>query len=380
MPLPANELHPSSALASSRSDTTQPDEDGNSPSSNRKHRIDAIDNEVPHRSEFLEEQPTTCSTQSGRSRSHTSFKTKNYRNMVQPMPKGILIKRSASEGLPNKDHGNESSRRRQSSLSLHRASVSDSISSISSRKSFEKIDPRPSKHSTPVAAVQTQSAIWRQQKLQIMNAEWSEEDVDVLASASFAEHATPRRKVSFAPVHHIRQSSSSERDSPEPSFRHPNISFRADLPRVLQAGIRADAPERQGMRPGPPAPTPRQLALWEEDELGADGYGQGGHFERPLRTAEEAQIHLKILDKRMKLIVNERTCSKPGIIGHATPGYVARMRRQQYANAHTSFRHPQRGLSKNSGASRRYPLPTSCDYELLCTDAISSTLHSNIAS
>jgi hypothetical protein len=368
IPPPANEPPFSSALASSLWNLAERDEHSHSQSSNRKQRSEATDNKIPHKSESLEEQPTIHSSQSTRSPSHALFENKNYSNMVQPKPKGILVKRSVSEGPPNKDHGNESSHHRQSSLSLGRVLGSNNNSSIRVNKSSEKIGPRPSMQTAPVAAVQTQSAIWPQRKLRIMNAEWNEEDIGV-TSSSFTEQAIPRRTVSFAPVHEIRQSSISESGSPTPSVRHPNLSFRTDLPRVLQAGIRPDTPERQGIRPGPPAPTPRQLALWEEEELGSDGYGQGGHFERPLRTAEEAQIHLKMLDERMKKIANEGTWSNPGVLGHATPGYVAGMRRQQYANAYTSFRHPQRGLSKNSGASRRWSLLISCDSEPFRTDA-----------
>ena len=276
--------------------------------------------------------------------------------MERPKPRGILVKRSVSEGPPNKDHDCDPLQQRQYSLSLHRVSGHKKNSSDRCKESFGDVSPRSSIQNAPVTALQTQSAISPHRKLRITNAEWGDEEEEELAgdSASSFERAIPRRTVSFAPAHQIRQLSISKSGgSPTTSVRHQNVSFRADLPRVLQAGIRPDPPERQGIRQGGPAPIPRQLALWEDEELGADGYGQGGHFERPLGTTEGAQIHVKVLDEKMKKIASKSTWSNPVTLGHTTPGYVAAMRRQQYASAYKSFRHPERGLPKNTGKSRQ---------------------------
>jgi hypothetical protein len=60
-------------------------------------------------------------------------------------------------------------------------------------------------------------------------------------------------------------------------------------------------------------------------------------------------MHAKILVEKMREIVAGGTLSNPDILVQATPGYVAAMRRQHYADAYTSFRRPERGLSKDSG-------------------------------
>lgn len=131
-----------------------------------------------------------------------------------------------------------------------------------------------------------------------------------------------------------------------------NISSQTDLPSVLQVGIPPATSERQGVRWKVVVPTPRQLALGEEEELGPDGHGQDGHVERPLRTTKEVEGHLKMPDGRAREVGDLRTRETFGISCKATPGYVAAMRRQQYANVCTSFRHPQRRLAKALGKSR----------------------------
>jgi hypothetical protein len=340
--LPPVNGHPqSSALTTNFLDKTELDEDGHSQSSNSKQRTMAADPNLSRKSESLGQELTSRSSQASPSPSQVSFETKNHRNMVLPKPKSILVKRSVSEGPPNKGHDHEPSQYRQSSLSLRRASGDKNNNlSIRGKESFTK--------SLAGRSVQIQSAT-----SPIMNADLSEQEEAPVASPSSFKPANPRRTVSFAPVHQIRKVSISKIDNPTSNVRQSNISFRADLPRILQAGIRPDTPERQGLRPGPPAPTPRQLALWEEDELGADGYGQGGHFERALGTPEGAQIHVNMLDERMMEIASGGTSRNPGVLGHATPGYVAAMRRQQYAKAHTSFRRPERGFPQNPCESRR---------------------------
>ena len=134
------------------------------------------------------------------------------------------------------------------------------------------------------------------------------------------------------------------------------------------------------MSPDASAPSPRQVAFWEKEDLGTYVYKQDGHFERPPGTAGGAQEHLKILDEKMKQIAREGTHIDHGVLGQATPGYVAAMRRQQYANAYTSFRHSQNGLHKNSGESRCRSFLDRRDSGRQGTDAIRSNSESSIAS
>jgi hypothetical protein len=256
--------------------------------------------------------------------------------------------RSVSEGLPYKEHDHASWHH----LSLRRVSSNKNEISVHTKECFTNIVPRPSLQTPQIAAVQAQSTTTPERELRIMNTERSRKDEAAVALASSFQPENHCRAVLFAPVHQIRQLSISVSGSPTFSAHHPNVSSRADLPRVLQAGIRSSTPEYQDVRQGPPATTPRQLELWEEQELGANEYGQGGHVERQLRMVEEAHTHSKMLDERMKEIVSKGTWSNPNVPGHTTSGYVAAMRRQQYANVYTSFRHPQRGVSKNAGEWR----------------------------
>ena len=268
--------------------------------------------------------------------------------MGPPKPRGILVKRSVSEGPSNKDHDHELSHHRQSSLSLRHVSNNANLFTDHSKDDFRGIVPRNSMHAAGGGAVKTQSGISSQRRLRIMNAEWSDEEEAAVSSVSSFEPAVPRRTVSFAPIPETQQLSISETSSLCSSIRHPKSSPRADLPRILQAGVRPDTPAQQSLRGDRSAPTPRQLALSEEEELGADGLGQGGDSEQPLGPSEEAHVYVQMLDDRMKEIASKGTWSKPSRLGHATPGYVATMRRQQYADAHTSFRRPERGLSQSS--------------------------------
>jgi hypothetical protein len=302
--------------------------------------------------EPLGQEPSSHSSYPSLYPSQLSFQNNGHGDMIRPRPKGILIKRSVSDGLPKKEHDHASSHHRQTSLSLCRVSGKNNRISVRTKEGFTNAVAQPSMQTAQIAAVQAQSTISTERELRIMNVEWSGENEAAVALASSFEPANPRRTVSFAPVHQIRQPSISESRSPTFNAHHPNGSFHAGLPRVLQAGIRPSTPERQGVLPGSPALTPRQLGVWEEEELGVNEYQQHGYFERPSRTAEEAHIHSRILDKRMKEIASGGTWSNSSVPVHATSGYVAAMRRQQYANVATSFRHPQCGLSKNAGECR----------------------------
>ena len=258
------------------------------------------------------------------------------------------MKRSVSEGASNKDHNNELSHCRHSSLSLRHVSNNTNLFADRSKDGFRGIVSRNLMQTAHGGAVQTQSGIPPQRRLRIMNAEWSDEGEAAVSSVSSFEPTVPRRAVSFAPIPEMQQLSISETRSLASSIRHQNTSPRTDLPRILQAGVRSDTPEHQSLRGGRSVPTPRQLALSEEEELGADGNGQGGDSEQPLGHSEGTYVYVQMRDKRMKEISSKGTWSEPDRLGHATPGYVATLRRQQYADAHTSFRRPERGLSQSS--------------------------------
>lgn len=191
-----------------------------------------------------------------------------------------------------------------------------------------------------------------------------EEEHDVAEAVSlFVEQAFPNRTVSFAPDSQILGSSISESGYPTSSIHHPNVWSLTNLPRSLQAGIRPDTPELQDISQATPAPTPRQLALWEGENLGTHVYEQDGYFQQRPGMAEGTQEHLKMLDERMKQIASEGTQFNHGVVGPATPGYVATMRHQRYANACTSLRRSQHGLSKTSRKSRCRRLLARCDSE-----------------
>ena len=185
-----------------------------------------------------------------------------------------------------------------------------------------------------------------------MNAEWKEEGL-VVPSSSFDEQALPHRTVSFAPKPQIRQPNIAEREPTNFSIRHPSASFSVDLPRVLQAGIRPDTIACRGVRQGQSKATPRQLALGGEGVLGTDRHERDMHFGVPLIQGEEAHTHLKRLDEKMEKIATGGKWNNLCVPSQATLGYVATMRRQQFANAYISFRHPQRGLSRNAGELRQ---------------------------
>jgi hypothetical protein len=304
---------------------------------------------LPQKPESPRPEPTYCSSQSSPCFSQFPLKAKVDRNIGPPTPRGILVKRSVSEEALNKEHTLESSQYRQSSLPLCHGSDNFQSFAERSEESFRDILPRPSMHAAPVAAVRTQPAALAQHTLRSMNPEWREEREAASALIPAFEPANPRRTVSFAPVHQTRQSSIPGKRALTTAVRYQNVSFRGGLPRVLQAGIRPDELERAAGCPDPTAHTPRQLALWEQEELGAGGYEQGGHCELPLGRTEETQIHVKILVEKMREIVTRETPSNPDVLDQATPGYVAAMRRQHYADAYTSFRRPGRGLSKDSG-------------------------------
>jgi hypothetical protein len=302
---------------------------------------------LPQKPEYPRPEPS--SSRSTPCLSQFSLKAKADRNIGPPTPRGILVKRSVSEGPLNKEHTPESSHYRQSSLPLHHGSDSFQSFAERSEENFGDILPKSSMHGAPVAAVQTQPAVLARRTLRSMNPEWREEREAASTSIPAFEPANPRRTVSFAPVHQTRPPSIPGKGALTTTVRYQNVSLRGGFPRVLQAGIRPDEPERPAGCPGPAAHTPRQLALREEEELGAGGYEQGGHCEPPLGRTEETQIHVKILVEKMREIVTRETSSSPDVLGQATPGYVAAMRRQHYADAYTSFRRPGRGLLKDSG-------------------------------
>lgn len=349
---PANESPEGPALRVPYENLVELDGDSYSKYSDSGKWAEAANNNyyhLPQKPESARPEPTYCSSQSSPCLSQISFEAKADHSIGPPTPRGILVKRSASEEPPNKKHTPESSQYRRSSLPL--CYGSDNLQSFAERseESFRDILPRSSMHAAPVAAVRTRPTVLAQRTLQSMNPKWREEREAASASIPAFEPANPRRTVSFAPVHQIRQSSIPGKGIPTTTVRYQNVSFCGDLPRVLQAGIRPDAPERLAECPGPAAHTPRQLALWEEEELGAGGYEQDGHCELPLGRAEETQKHIEILVEKMREIVTRRTLSNSDVLGQATPGYVAAMRRQHYADAYTSFRRPERGLSEDSG-------------------------------
>jgi hypothetical protein len=304
---------------------------------------------------------------------------KDHRNTVQSKPKSILVKRSASEGPPNKCHHRESSQYRQSSISVRHNLGSETKYPAHSKKSFENMLSSPRTVTGPLSGMQTQSLPSPQQELWIMDAKGNQEHE---VAESSVEQAIPRRTVSFAPDPLILRPSISESGYPTSSIHRPNISFRTDLPRSLQAGIRPHTPEPQAMSQDTSAPSPRQVALWEKEDLGTyvQLYEQDGHFERPPGTTEGAQEYLKVLDEKMKQIASEGTRVDHDVLGQATPGYVATMRRQQYADAYTSFRHSQHGWSKNLGESRCRSFLAWRNSGRQGTDAIRSNSESSIAS
>ena len=337
-----------------------------------KRKTGASDSNLPHNHDFPGQQPISRSSLSKPSPSELFLKTTQGLIMGPPKPRGILVKRSVSEGAPNKDHDPEVPHHRQSSLSLRQLSNNTSYFTECTKEGLRGSNPEPSTHHAPVAAVQTQSTMSPHRRLRLMNAEWSDEEEATVASVSSFEPAVPRRTVSFAPVPETQQLCISETSSPTSSVHYSNISFRADLPRVLQAGIRSDTPERQGVRPTPPVATLRQLALWEEEEPAPEDYGQGEHFQQQVGASEAAQMHAKMLDERMKEIASKGTWSIPSHLGNATPGYVATMRRQQYADAHSSFRRPERGLSNNSGESRTHSVATLVRFSAITDNIIAN--------
>jgi hypothetical protein len=352
---PANEPLEGPALKLPYGNLVELDENGDPKYSDSGKWAEAANNNnnyyyyLPQKPESPRPEPTYGSSQSSPCLSQCSLKAKADRNIGPPTPRGILVKRSVSEEPPNKEHTPESSQYRQSSLSLCYGSDNFQRFAERSEESFRDILPRPSMHAAPVAAVRTQPAVLAQRTLRSMNPEWREEREVTSASIPAFEPANPRRTVSFAPIHQTRQPSILGKGPPTTTVCYQNVSFRGGLPRVLQAGIRPDAPERPAGCPGPAAHTPRQLALWEEEEPGAGGYGQGGHCELPLGRAEETQVHVKILVEKMREIVTRGTLSNPDVLGQATPGYVVAMRRRHYADVYTSFRRPGRGSSKDSG-------------------------------
>jgi len=350
---PANEPPEGPALNMPYGDLVELDGDGHPKYSDGGKWTETANNNyyLPQKPESPRPEPTYGSSKSSPCLSQISLEAKADYNIGPPTPRGILVKRSVSEKPPNKNHNPESSQYRQSSLSLCHGSDGLQDFAERSEESFRDILPRPSMHTAPVAAVRTQPTVLAQRTLQSVNPEWREEREAASASIPAFEPANPRRTVSFAPVHQIQQSSIPGKGAPTTTVRYQNASFCGDLPRVLQAGIRSDTPERPAGCPGPAAHTPRQLASWKEEELGAGGYEQDGHCELPLGRAEETQTHVKILVEKMREIVTPGTLSNSDVLGQATPGYVAAMRRQHYADAYASFRRPEHGLSKDSGQS-----------------------------
>jgi hypothetical protein len=340
--LPANEPPEGLALKVPYENPVELDGNGHPKYSGSRKWTEAANIYLPQKPVSPRPEPISCSSQSSPCLPQISLKAKAEGNIGRPTPRGILIKRSVREEPPNREHPPESSQHRQTSLSLCHGSGNFQSFVERSEESFGDILPKPSTHTAPVAAVQAQSAVSAQRELQSMNPEWREEREAASASIPVFEPANPRRTVSFAPVHQIRQLSIPGNDAQQ-------VPFHGDLPKVLQTGIQPDTGESPARPLGPAAHTPRQLALWEEEELGTGGYEQGGHCELPLGRVEETQMHVKILVEKMREIVTRGTLNDPDVLGQATPGYVAALRRQHYADAHTSFRRPKRGLLKDSG-------------------------------
>jgi hypothetical protein len=346
---PANEPPEGSALKVSYENLVELNRDGHLKYSDNRKLTEAANNNLPQKYGSPRPEPISCSSQSSPGLPHTSVKAKADGNIGRPTPRGILVKRPASEEPPNREYTPESSQYRQSSLPLCHGSGNFKSFAERSEESFRDILLGPSIHAAPTAVVRAQSAGPAQSTLRSMNPQWREEREPASASISAFEPANPRRTVSFAPVHQVRQSSIPREDAPTTAVRCQKLSFRGDLPRVLQAGIRPDTPESPAGRPGPATHILGQFALWEEEELGTGGCGQGRHCGLPLGRAEETQRHAKILVEKMKEIVTRGTSSNPNVLVQATPGYVAAMRRRHYADAYTSFRRPECGLSKDSG-------------------------------
>lgn len=362
--IPPSTDRPSPHSAPTISPSNPPERDKRDcPKSNDKmQKTDGNDTKILYEAQSSEREPTSRYSQSSPSPSRISLEIIDHRNAVKSKPKSILVKRSVSEGPQNKGHGRESSQYRQSSLSDCHNPSSEKMSPTHSKKSFESMLSRPCMETGPLSGVQIQALLSAQPRLRIMNAKGNEEQDVAEAFHSSIEQAIPRRTVSFAPDTLGHRSSISERSYSTSSIHCPNVWFRAKLPRILQAGIRLETPELQGMSQDISARTPRQLALWDEGDLGTYVYEQDGHFDQPTGTAEGAQEQLSMLDKRMKQIASKSTRINHDVLGQATPGYVATMRRQQYANVYTSFRHSQHGLSRNSGESRCRSFLAWCDF------------------
>jgi hypothetical protein len=346
---PGNEPPEGSALKVPYENLAELNGDGHLEYSDSRKLAEAANDNLPRKPESPRPEPTSCSSQSSRRLPQIAVKAKADGNIGRPTPRSILVKRSVSEELPNREHTPESSRYRRLSLSLCHGSGNFKSFAERSEESFRDILPGPSMHTAPAAVVRTQSAVLAQRTLRSMNPEWREGREVASAPIPAFEPANPRRTVSFAPVHQVRQPSIPGKDAPTTTIRYQKVSFRGELPRVLQAGIRPDTPESPAERLGPAAHVLGQLALWEKDERGTGGYGQGGHCVLPLEGAEETQMRAEILAEKMREIVTRGTLSSPDVRVQATPGYVAAMRRQHYADAYTSFRRPERGLSKDSG-------------------------------
>ena len=345
----ANEPPEGSALKVSYENLVELNGDGHLEYSDSKKLTEAANSNLPQKLGSPRPEPTSCSSQSSPCLPQTSVKAKADGNIGRPTPRGILVKRPVSEELPDREHTPESSQYRQSSLPLYHGSGNFKSFAERSEESFKDVLLGPSMHAAPAAVMRAQSAGSAQRTLRSMNPQCREEREAAPASISAFEPTNPRRTVSFAPVHQVRQSSIPGKDAPTTTVRCQKVSFRGDLPRVLQAGVRPEAPESPARRRGPATHIPGQLASWEKEELGTGGYGQGGHYELPLGRAEETQMHTKILVEKMREIITRGTLSNPDVLVRATPGYVAAMRRQHYADAYTSFRRPERGLLKDSG-------------------------------
>ena len=75
-------------------------------------------------------------------------------------------------------------------------------------------------------------------------------------------------------------------------------SARRELPRVLQSGVRANEPEVFTVLPDRTVPTPRQLALWEEEELEDEGFERGGRHALMVGTPSGAREKLAEYEAR----------------------------------------------------------------------------------
>src|SRR5438045_1789106 len=149
IPSSTGRLSPHSAPPASRPSSLEQDEHDYSKSSDWRPKTDGNETKKSYTPKSSERGPTSLPSQSSPLPSHTSLEIKHHRNTVLSKPKSILVKRSASEGPPNKGHDRESSQYRQSSISVRDNPGSETKYLAHSKKSFENMLSSPRRVTGP---------------------------------------------------------------------------------------------------------------------------------------------------------------------------------------------------------------------------------------